>query len=254
MHNAMHSGSTAAEGALFTSLASGYVRPQAGSFPGHGTVYGVVMNDAVSRARLDAAAAEAPYKGLPMAPVLYIKPANTLRTASDQNLCVSLPRGEQRVEVAATVGVVIGSPAARLSPATALDVVAGYVAVADLSLPHASYYRPAIRAKCFDGACPMGTSMATPGQVGDPARIVVRTFFDDLPVAERSLADLHRDVPTLLADVTEFMTLSPGDVLLVGVEYQSPCAATGTRVRVDAGVVGSLSFAVTAANDNGGRQ
>jgi len=211
------------------------------ALPVAGTVYGVVMNDRVSVARLGAAAVEAPYKGAPRAPVLYIKPANTL---VGEGAAVRLPQGEARVEVAATVGIVIGAPAARRTPADALETVAGYLLVADLSLPHASYYRPAIREKCFDGACPVAVRVVPVAEAGTLAHLTLHTTFDGLPVAERTLADLIREVPQLLADVTEFMTLQTGDVLLVGVEYQSPQAAPGTRVRIAGGALGALEFSI----------
>lgn len=215
----------------------------AASLPVAGTVYGVVMNDRVSVERLGAAAADAPYKGAPKAPVLYIKPANTL---VGEGAAVRLPAGEPRVEVAATVGIVFGAPAARRTPADALETVAGYLLVADLSLPHASYYRPAIREKCFDGACPLGARVVPVpvAEAGRLAHLTLRTAFDGLPVAERTLADLIRDVPQLISDVSEFMTLQTGDVLLVGVEYQSPQAAPGTQVRIDGGALGALTFSI----------
>lgn len=211
------------------------------SLPVAGTVYGVVMNDRVSVERLGAAATEAPYKGAPKAPVLYIKPANTL---AGEGAVVRLPAGEARVEVAATVGIVFSAPAARRTPADALETVAGYLLVADLSLPHASYYRPAIREKCFDGACPVAARVVPVADAGSLARLTLRTAFDGLPVAERTLADLLRDVPQLIADVSEFMTLNSGDVLLVGVEYQSPQAAPGTTVRIAGGALGALAFSI----------
>lgn len=219
--------------------------------PVQGAVYGVVLNDRASLARLGAAMGEAPYKGEPKAPVLYIKPANTLVGEGAE---VRLPAGADRVEIGATVGIVIGAPAARLDAATALQAVAGYVLVADLSLPHDSYYRPAIREKCFDGACPMAAAIvpAAPARPAGlaglaPAELYATTlniFVDEVPAGERTLADLVRDVPRLLADVTEFMTLRVGDVLLLGVQYQAPQAGAGTRVRIEGGRLGSLSFAI----------
>ncbi|MBS0508308.1 MAG: fumarylacetoacetate hydrolase family protein, partial [Proteobacteria bacterium] len=116
-----------------------------------GTVYGVILNDATSVRKIGALDG-APYKGAPKAPVLYIKPANTHAAAG---VAVALPQGAAGVEVAATVGLVLGRPAARLAAAAAMEHVAGLVLAADLSLPHASYYRPAIREKCFDASLPM---------------------------------------------------------------------------------------------------
>lgn len=209
--------------------------------PVRGTVYGVVLNDRASLAKLGAALDEVPYKGAPRAPAMYIKPANTL---VGEGAVVRLPAGETAVEIGATVGIVIGTPAARLTFDTALATVAGYLLVADLSLPHASYYRPAIREKCFDGACPMAATVVPADVVGELAALVLTTFVDGKPMGERSLAGLVRNVPKLLADVTEFMTLSVGDMLLVGVEYQAPQAPVGSRVRVEAGMLGALEFSI----------
>jgi len=206
-----------------------------------GTVYGVVLNDHASVRRIGSAALEAaPYKGAPQAPAMYIKPANT-RVAGGS--VVSLPAGATALEVGATVGLVIGRAAARLSRANALDAVAGIVLAGDLSLPHASYYRPAIREKCFDGALPIGSVQP----LADLACLVLTTEIDGQIVEQRPLADLVRDPAQLLVDVTEFMTLNQGDVLLVGVSYLAPQATAGSRVRISAEGVGSLQFSIQGA-------
>lgn len=209
------------------------------------TVYGVILNDSASLQALDipaGALAAAPYKGAPRAPVLYIKPANTHVSAHvGTGATVTLPPGAQHVEVAATVGLVLGRDAAQLAPADALNAVSHLVLVADLSLPHASYYRPAIREKCFDGALPLAQPQPLQ-EVGDVRTLVLRTEIDGVQVAERRLDDLIRPPAQLLADVTEFMTLRAGDVLLLGVRYQAPQAATGSRVRVEAVGLGTLEF------------
>ena len=201
-----------------------------------GTVYGVILNDHASVQKIGSLD-EAPYKGAPKAPVLYIKPANT-RVACGAT--VDLPKGANSVEVAATVGLVIGHPAARLSSGNALEAVAGIVLAADLSLPHASYYRPAIREKCFDGSLPL-TSVKP---LSDLTGLVLTTEIDGQVVDTRSLGDLIRSPAKLLADVSEWMTLNPGDVLLVGVGYQAPQAKAGSQVKVSAEGLGSLNFTI----------
>ena len=203
-----------------------------------GTVYGVILNDTVSLQKIGALDA-APYQGAPQAPALYIKPANT-RLACGAS--VTLPRGAATLEVGATLGLVIGRAAARLDVANALDVVCGVVLAADLSVPHASYYRPAIREKCFDGSLPIGEVLPLP----DLSTLVLTTEVDGKLVDRRSLADLIRKPAQLLADVSEFMTLAPGDVLLVGVRYQAPQAGGGSRVRISAAGIGSLEFSIVA--------
>ena len=201
-----------------------------------GTAYGVILNDAVSVQKIGSLEA-APYKGAPKAPVLYIKPANT-RAACGAT--VDLPSGANAVEVAATVGLVIGRAAARVSAATALDHVSGLVLAADLSLPHASYYRPAIKEKCFDGSLPL--SSVKP--LVDIAGLTLVTEIDGEVVDRRPLNDLIRPPAQLLADVSEWMTLNAGDVLLVGVRYQAPQAKAGSAVRISAEGLGSLQFTI----------
>jgi len=207
----------------------------------HGSVYGVILNDRDSLARIASALPEAPYKGAPKAPVLYIKPANTL---TGNGATVNLPAGARHLEIGATIGIVIGNPAARMQPAQAAGHIAGYVIVADLSLPHSSYYRPAIREKCFDDACVIGSHIAAPDVVTDPAALEIVTLVNEREVSRRSLRDLVRDVPTLLTDVTEFMTLNRGDVLLTGVSWQAPQAADGDRISIRVEGIGELNFSL----------
>ena len=201
-----------------------------------GTVYGVILNDAASVQKIGSLA-EAPYKGAPKAPALYIKPANTRAACG---AAVNLPGDAKTVEVAATIGLVMGRAAGRLTAENALDAVAGIVLAADLSLPHASYYRPAIREKCFDGSLPL--SSVKP--LVDLGQLVLNTEIDGKVVESRSLAGLIRQPAQLLADVTEFMSLRQGDVLLVGVSYQAPQAVAGSKITLSADGVGSLSFTI----------
>ena len=205
-----------------------------------GTVYGVVLNDHASVRKIGDALAAAPYKGAPKAPAMYIKPANT-RVA--ESVTVNLPKGAKNVEVGATVGLVIGRAAARLTRANALDAVAGIVLAGDLSLPHDSYYRPAIREKCFDGSLPIGSIKP----LVDLSNLVITTEIDGKIVEQRSLADLVRDPVQLLVDVSEFMTLSQGDVLLLGVSYMAPQVGAGSQVKISAEGVGSIQFSIQGA-------
>lgn len=199
-----------------------------------GTAYGVILNDVVSLQKIGSLD-DAPYKGAPKAPVLYIKPANTFVASG---ATVTLPEGANAVEVAATVGLVMGRAAGRLSADQALDAVGGLVLAGDLSLPHSSYYRPAIREKCFDGSLVLGQVHA----LTDVAALTLTTAIDGEVVDTRPLSDLIRNPAQLLADVTEFMTLSEGDVLLIGVRYMAPQAAAGSKVKISAGSLGSLEF------------
>src|SRR5207248_3005202 len=89
-----------------------------------------------------------PYQRAPQAPVLYIKPRNTLAVGGEP---VAVPPGVAELEIGATLGLVIGRPACRLSEERALEHLAGYLIVNDVSIPHQPYYRPSIRFQARDG-------------------------------------------------------------------------------------------------------
>ena len=191
-----------------------------------GTVYGVLLNfqreHALWAPRMD----EAPYKGAPRAPVLYVKTANTF---SPSGAAITLPRGADAVELGASLGLVIGSdPRSASSP---LDAVRGVVLMNDLSLPHASYYRPPVRFKCPDGFLGVGPRCIPRAEAGEFSSLVLTVRVDGQVVQAVDLRTLVRGPAQLLADVSEFMRLSPGDVLMLGTD----CLPDGARPRVRAG-------------------
>lgn len=212
--------------------------------PVSGTVYGVALNFRAALAALGPAVNASPYKAPPRAPILYIKPRNT---HSANGVDIEIPADVEEVAVGPTVGIVIGKPATRVSLAQALDVVAGYTVVNDLAVPHESYYRPAIRQQCRDGFCPIGPVVAPATQVGDPGRLSLRALVNGQCRLQASLGDLVRSVPELLRDVTEFMSLAPGDVLTVGLPAALPRARAGDTVTVEVCGVGRLSNRLVAA-------
>ena len=192
-------------------------------------VYGVILNDRPSLERLGAALTAPPYATPPKAPVLYIKPCNTHAATG---ATVRLPRGADRLELGATLGLVLGRDVAGLAEATALDAVAGLRPVLDVSLPNPVVYRPPVRERCFDGSCPMGPVVPY-GRVGDLAGLTLRTLVNGVVVAERGLSDLVRPAARLLADVTDFMTLRAGDTLTLGIALNGPQAGPGDRVALE---------------------
>ena len=193
-----------------------------------GTVYGTLLNHADALAALGEAVHEPPYKAPPKAPVLYIKPRNTWADAGD---AIVVPAGVNELEIGATLGLVIGRTACRVREAEALSFVAGCVIVADVSVPHASYYRPSLRFKARDGFCPIGPVVPL-GRVGALDALQVQVEVDGVLVHRSSTAGLIRTAARLLAEVSEFMTLSPGDVLMLGVAAGAPRARAGQRVSI----------------------
>lgn len=207
-----------------------------------GTVYGTLLNFKHELALWAARAAEPPYKAPPQAPVLFIKTANTF---SPQGAAVALPTDAPEVEVGASVGLVIGnfesfrpqpsvngsSSAINNEASFALPRVVGCVLLNDLSVPHESYYRPPVKFKCLDGFLGIGPRCVPLTEVGNVNTLKLEVRING---TLRQTVDFHtlvRDAATLLADVNAFMTLQPGDLLMLG----SDCLPDGTRPRVRAG-------------------
>jgi 5-oxopent-3-ene-1,2,5-tricarboxylate decarboxylase/2-hydroxyhepta-2,4-diene-1,7-dioate isomerase len=204
-----------------------------------GAVYGALLNHRSVLAVLGEAAKLPPYGAPPVAPVLYIKPRNTLALPGE---IVRIPAGTPELEVGASLGMVIGRTACRLSASSALDYVAGYLIVADVSVPHASFHRPSIRFRARDGFCPLGPAVAARAAVANPDALGIRAFLDGTSVHTASTADLIRPAARLLADVTEFMTLRPGDVLALGAAAPAPRVRSGQILTIEIDGVGSLSI------------
>ncbi|MEX8192900.1 fumarylacetoacetate hydrolase family protein [Comamonas guangdongensis] len=204
------------------------------------TVYGVLLNDRATVERLSPQFDSAPYKAAPKAPVLYIKPRNTF-AADGAAVAVPAEPGELRID--ATIGLVLGKAATRVSADEALSHVAGFVLASDLTLPHENYYRPAIRQRDRDGFCPM--SRLLQGEAGfELDRATLSIAINGRRVYERSFAALVRPAAQLIADVSEFMTLAVGDVLLLGPGEASPLARAGDTVLIRVPGLGELSHGV----------
>jgi 5-oxopent-3-ene-1,2,5-tricarboxylate decarboxylase/2-hydroxyhepta-2,4-diene-1,7-dioate isomerase len=202
----------------------------------NGTVYGTLLNHRDALAALGDAVNAAPYKAPPKAPVLYIKPRNTWVGNGDP---VIVPSDAPELEVGATLGLVIGRAACRVSVAEALSFVSGYVIVNDVSVPHASFYRPSLRFKIRDTFCPLGRVVSSDA-IGSPDALRITVSVDGAVVHRSSTAGLIRPAAQLLSDVSEFMTLVPGDVLSVGVAAGAPRARAGQTVRIEIEGLGYL--------------
>lgn len=217
--------------------------------PVNGTVYGVLLNYQGKYDELKEQFNEAPYKQPPKAPILYIKPANTL---SGCNQPILLPKGEEELEIGAALAVVIGKTATRIKADNANEYIEGYTIANDVSIPHESYYRPAIKQKARDGFCPVGPWIVSKNDVTDPGQLETRVYINGELKQENNTKNLIRSIPKLLEDVTEFMTLRKGDVLLVGVPEQPPHAKDGDEVRIEIDGIGVLVNRIISEEKLGG--
>ena len=199
-----------------------------------GTVYGVLLNFRAELEAMRPQMSEAPYKAPPGAPVLYLKPANTW---SPHGRTIPVPARVPEVEVGATIAMVIGPIA---------GTVAGYVLMNDLSIPHASFFRPPVKFKCLDGFLGMGETMVARAAAADPSAFTLEVHINGQLRQSVAFSGLVREAQRLLADVSEFMTLRPGDVLMLGCDAGRPLARVGDRIDIGAPGFATLSNTLVA--------
>jgi 5-oxopent-3-ene-1,2,5-tricarboxylate decarboxylase / 2-hydroxyhepta-2,4-diene-1,7-dioate isomerase len=152
---------------------------------------------------------------------------------------VVVPADAPELQMGATLGVVMGHTACKVNVADAMSYVAGYVVMNDISVPHDSFYRPSMRFKCRDGFCPIGEFVPRE-RVTNPDALAVTVAIDGKVVQHTDTAGRVRSIAQLLGDVTEFMTLHPGDILSIGISANSPLAHAGQRVTITIAGVGQL--------------
>ncbi|MGP4071137.1 fumarylacetoacetate hydrolase family protein [Piscibacillus sp. B03] len=210
------------------------------------TLYGTILNYKGEYDLLKPEMDEKPYQKPPEAPILYIKPVNTF---SSHQSPIPLPEGEEQVQIGAALGLVIGQTATKVKQEDAFDYIEGYTVVNDVSLPIENVYRPAIKQKSRDGFCPIGPWIIERDQVKDPHQLSTKVWINGELKQENSTRNLIRTIPELIADVTEFMTLYEGDVLLVGVPENPPYARIGDRVKIEIEKVGYLENKVVKEAD-----
>lgn len=186
-----------------------------------GTVIGALVNDPATLAALGDAVTAAPYQAAPRAPVLQVKPRNTL---VGDGARVEVPADATALEIGATLAIVIGPRG-----------IAGYTLAADLCVASDAvdrHYRPGVRQRARDGFCPVAPRVLPASAVPAPDALELVTSIDGEVVQRASTGGRVRGVAQLVADVAAFMTLQPGDLLLLGAAHAAPRARAGQRVGV----------------------
>jgi 2-keto-4-pentenoate hydratase/2-oxohepta-3-ene-1,7-dioic acid hydratase in catechol pathway len=174
-------------------------------------------------------------------PTVFLKPATSVIGPGDP---VRLPAGVGRVDHEAELAVVIGKPARDLTPANALSHVRGYTAANDVTAREQQKSDGQwTRSKGHDTFCPLGPWIETDL---DPGDLRVRCEVDEVLRQDGRTRDLLHDVPSVLAFVTSFMTLLPGDVILTGTPAGVGPLEPGQSVSVEVEGVGTLTNPVVA--------
>jgi len=145
---------------------------------------------------------------------VFSKYSNTVIATGDS---IVLPNVSNEVDYEAELGFVIGKTAHHVSAADALDYVAGYMPINDVS---ARDYQTRISqwtmGKTFDTFAPMGPALVTSDEIADAGNLKIKLTINGEVLQDSNTNKLIFGIPQLVEALTEVMTLEAGDVVSTG--------------------------------------
>ena len=145
-------------------------------------------------------------------PILFVQGPNTV---VGHDATVTFPYRGERFAYGAELGVIVKKQCRNVLAEDADRVIAGYTCVNDITeLDERDREKSWVRAKGFDGAAPMGPVLATTDSV--PADATVELQLNGETKEEGSIDRLKHSVPELIEEITAYLTLQPGDVIMTG--------------------------------------
>jgi 2-keto-4-pentenoate hydratase/2-oxohepta-3-ene-1,7-dioic acid hydratase in catechol pathway len=173
---------------------------------------------------------------VPAEPLLFLKPSTAVIGPGDP---IRLPTDlSDEISYEGEIAVVIGALISRVAPEVAAKAVLGITCANDLTLRDVQRRESQwARAKGFDGSCPLGPAIATGLDLAD---IRIRTFVDGELRQDGSSSQMVFDIPRVVSEISQVMTLLPGDVVLTGTPAGVATLVPGQRVRVEIDGVGAL--------------
>ncbi|NKX55698.1 fumarylacetoacetate hydrolase family protein [Arthrobacter mobilis] len=170
---------------------------------------------------------------LPEYPTLFAKFADTLAGAADEVVV----HGSERVDWEAELAVVVGGTLTRADEAEAAAAIAGYTVANDVSMRDwQNRTLQWFQGKAFDATTPVGPVMATPDEVGG-ANVEVRGYVNGELVQRGHTSTLVFGPARLLAYISRFTTLRPGDLVLTGTPGGVGMGMTPPRFLADGDVI-----------------
>jgi 2-keto-4-pentenoate hydratase/2-oxohepta-3-ene-1,7-dioic acid hydratase in catechol pathway len=152
---------------------------------------------------------------LPEEPVIFFKATSAIMGPNDD---VEIPRHSVKTDWEVELGVVIGKAAKYIPESEALDHVAGYCVINDLSERDFQLHRSGqwVKGKSADTFGPIGPWMVTRDEVPDPQNLAMYLEVNGHRYQDGSTKTMHFDVATIVSHLSQFMSLQPGDVISTG--------------------------------------
>ncbi len=149
-------------------------------------------------------------------PVFFTKPITSL-VRPDGDILV-FPNVSESIDYEVELAVVIGTAGRNIARAEAMDHVFGYtilndITARDIQRRHGGQY---FKGKGLDGSCPIGPWIETADEIGDPHALSIGLRVNGEQRQNGSTADMIFDIPTLIASLSDGMTLEPGDIIATG--------------------------------------
>ena len=175
----------------------------------------------------------------PDEPLIFLKAENTLIGHREQT---QRPLDATYMHYECELAVVIGRTARRVTRADAHGYIAGYTVANDYAIRDylENYYSPNLRVKNRDGCTPIGPWLVDAADVKNPMNLRLSTTVNGSVTQRGSTADMIFDIAFLIAYLSAFMTLSPGDVILTGTPEGLVGVHPGDEVVTEIGSIGRL--------------
>jgi 2-keto-4-pentenoate hydratase/2-oxohepta-3-ene-1,7-dioic acid hydratase in catechol pathway len=179
---------------------------------------------------------ESGYEEVPDRPELFRKTPNCAIGHGD---AIELPPGRETVDFEAEFAIGIGEQCRSVDESEALEYVEGYTCVNNGSnRDDQREERNWVRGKAFDGSLPAGPVVATPDEAPENAALELR--HDGEVKQKTSMEHMIFSVPELVSEVSELVTLEPGDLIAAGTPFGPDELSTGDVVEVAFEGVGTL--------------
>ena len=152
---------------------------------------------------------------IPAHPILFMKATSSISGPGDD---IMRPRNAKQIDWEVELGVVIGKPAKYVTEDEALDYVAGYCVVNDLSERYFQMHLTGqwTKGKSCDGFGPIGPYLLTRDEVPDPQNLDMSVTVNGTTMQNGNSRDMIFSVRQIIAHLSELMTLHPGDIIATG--------------------------------------
>ncbi|MFW9849191.1 MAG: fumarylacetoacetate hydrolase family protein, partial [Candidatus Thorarchaeota archaeon] len=153
-------------------------------------------------------------RDIPEFPIVFTKFSSSVIGPDDE---IVIPSVSKKIDWEVELGVVIGKTCTNVSEKDAIDCVAGYTIINDVTARDLQRKDGQwVRAKSLDTFCPMGPCIQTADELGDASELKIHTKVNGIIKQESNTSNLLNNVPKIISHLSKSFTLEPGDVISTG--------------------------------------